>query len=71
MTETFNHEQDVIAAMLRAFRKNAGLSNTQLRIKVRDDLYSTAPAITVDFLDSLDRLSFDRLAVKAFDLRLV
>lgn len=69
-TTTLDYQQEVLAAMVRAYSKNAGLSNAQLRIKVRDDLYCNASAGSVDYLGSLDAVAFDRLGAKAFDLRL-
>ena len=65
-----DHEQEVLASMVRAFRERAGLSNAQLRIKVRDDLYRNAPVGAVEYLDELDPVAFDRLGAKAFELRL-
>jgi len=68
--EELNHKQEVLASMVRAFRERAGLSNAQLRIKVRDDLYRNAPVGTVEYLDELDPITFDRLGARAFELRL-
>lgn len=59
-----------LASMVRAFRERAGLSNAQLRIKVRDDLYRNAPVGTVEYMDELDPVAFDRLGARAFELRL-
>lgn len=69
-TTNIQHESDVLAAMVKAFRERAGLSNAQLRIKVRDDLYRNAPVGIVEYLDGLDPIAFDRLGAKAFELRL-
>lgn len=70
MEMKLNHEQEVLASMIRAFRERAGLSNAQLRIKVRDDLYRNAPAGSVEYLDEMDVIAFDRLGARAFELRL-
>lgn len=66
---TANHESNILAAMVNAFRKNASLSNLQLRIKVRDDLYSNFTAGSVDYLDALDVNAFGRLSAMAFELQ--
>lgn len=69
-TSDLNYEQEVLASMVRAFRERAGLSNAQLRIKVRDDLYCNGPVGSVEYLGGLDTVAFDRLGAKAFELRL-
>lgn len=68
--DNLDRESEVLAAMVRAFRVRAGLSNAQLRIKVRDDLHCNAPVGSVEYLDELDPVTFDRLGAKAFNLRL-
>ena len=70
MVNIIDFEQELLAAMVRAYRERAGLSNAQLRIRVRDDLYRNAPVGSVEYLSGLDPVAFDRLGGMAFDLRL-
>ena len=67
---SLDYEQEVLASMVRAYRERAGLSNAQLRIKVRDDLYRNSPVGSVEYLGALDSVAFDRLGARAFELRL-
>jgi len=70
LTSQLDDASEVLAAMVRAFRERAGLSNATLRIRVRDDLYRNGSVSSVEFLDKLSSVDFDRLGAKAFELRL-
>lgn len=64
-----NLQSDVLNLAAKAYRDSRSLTFPQLRIKLHNQLYSAGTKEQLDYLDSLDAITFNRLAAQAYDLQ--
>jgi hypothetical protein len=66
---TANLQSDILNLAAKQYRSKPSLTFTQLRQRLYEDIYANGTNDLLQHLNSLDTLTFNRIASQAYDLQ--